>query len=178
MQRILIIVLASATLCACETAGGQEPGPGPAYMPPSARGGGPESFQESDFTWATGQGGGFIDGQMAYHPGGARYSCQDVVLAPETPWSRARMRILYLSTSQAVMPVDDVKSRTPPEHGAEYARYARHATCDAAGHFSFSNIPSGAWYVITVAAPVGGGMRMAVMKRVEIAGNEVKVVLR
>jgi hypothetical protein len=147
-------------------------------MPPSARGGGPESVQESDFAWSQGQGGGFVDGQMAYHPGGQRYSCQDVVLAPETPWSRARMRILYLSTSQAVMPVEDVKSRTPPEHGSEYARYARHATCDAGGHFSFSSIPSGSWYVITVAAPVGGGVRMAVMKRVEINGDEVKVVLR
>ena len=173
MQRTLIIVLASAALGACETSGAQ---PGPAYMPPQRLG--PESFQESDFAWSTGMGGGIVDGVMAYRNGGARYACQDVVLAPETPWSRARMRILYLSTSQAVMPVDDVKSRTPPEHGAEYARYARHATCDAGGHFAFSGIPSGAWYVITVAAPVTGGVRMAVMKRVEINGDDVKVVLR
>ena len=176
MQRILIIVLASAALAACETAGGQSTGPGPAYMPPSR--GGPESFQESDFGWSQGSGSGSVDGVLAYRNGSARYGCQDVVLAPETPWSRARMRILYLSTSQAAMPVDDVKSRTPPEHGAEYARYARHSSCDATGHFAFSGIPNGAWYVITVAAPVTGGMRMAVMRRVEIAGDNVKVVLR
>jgi hypothetical protein len=175
MQRILIIVLASAALGACETAGGESEGQGPAYLPPSRVG--PESFQESDFAWSTGSGAGLIDGVMAYRSGGGRYTCQDVVLAPETPWSRARMRILYLSTTQAAMPVDDVKSRTPPEHGAEYARYARHATCDASGRFSFSGVPSGAWYVITVAAPVSGGIRMAVMKRVEISGDEVKVVL-
>jgi hypothetical protein len=175
MRRTLIIVLASAALGACETSGvGAQTGP--AYMPPSRLG--PESFQESDFAWSTGSGGGTIDGVMAYHPGGARYSCQDVVLAPETPWSRARMRILYLSTSQAVMPVEDVKSRTPPEHGAEYSRYARHATCDASGHFSFSGIPSGSRYVITVATPAAGGVRMAVMKRVEINGEDVRVVLR
>jgi len=126
MQRTLIIVLATVALGACETAGfGQSTGPGPAYTPPSR--GGPESFQESDFAWSEASGGGSIDGLLAYRNGGARYACQDVVLAPETPWSRARMRILYLSTSQAAMPVDDVKSRTPPEHGAEYARYARHA---------------------------------------------------
>jgi hypothetical protein len=176
MKRTLIIVLATATLGACDTAGGgAEPGPGPAYMPPSRSG--PESFQESDFAWSQGQGGGSIDGVLAYRPGGARYACQDVVLAPETPWSRARMRILYLSTTQAAMPVDDVKSRTPPEHGAEYARYARHSTCDGGGHFAFSGIPNGSWYVITVAAPVSGGMRMAVMRRVEIDGDNVKVVL-
>src|SRR5580698_1635353 len=123
MRRTLIIVLASAALGACETSGvGAQTGP--AYMPPSSRPG-PESFQESDFAWSQGSGGGVIDGVMAYRPGGARYACQDVVLAPETPWSRARMRILYLSTTQAAMPVDDVKSRTSPEHGAEYARYAR-----------------------------------------------------
>jgi hypothetical protein len=181
MQRTLIIVLAMAALGACDTtSGGAEagggPGPGPAYTPPSR--GGPESFQDSDFAWSQGQGGGSIDGVMAYRGGGGRYACQDVVLAPETPWSRARMRILYLSTSQATMPVDDVKSRTPPEHGAEYARYARHATCDGGGHFAFADIPNGAWYVITVAAPVGGGVRMAVMRRVEIDGDDVKVVLR
>jgi hypothetical protein len=176
MQRILIIVLASAALAACETAGGQSTGPGPAYTPPSR--GGPESFQESDFGWSQGSGSGSIDGVLAYRNGSMRYACQDVVLAPETPWSRARMRILYLSTSQAAMPVDDVKSRTPPEHGAEYARYARHSSCDATGHFAFSGIPNGAWYVITVAAPATGGMRMAVMRRVEIAGDNVKVVLR
>jgi hypothetical protein len=115
---------------------------------------------------------------MAYRAGGARYTCKEAVLTPETPWSRARMRILYLSTSQAVMPADDVRSRTPPEHGAEYARYARHATCDANGHFSFSNIPSGAWYAITVATPVNAGIPMALMKRLEVNGNEVRVVLR
>ena len=147
-------------------------------MPPQRLG--PESFRDSDFAWSTGSGGGIVDGVMAYRNSGARYACQDVVLAPETPgWSRARMRILYLSTTQAAMPSDeDVKSRTPPEHGSEYARYARHATCDAGGHFSFSGIPSGSWYVITVAAPVSGGVRMAVMKRVEINGDDVKVVLR
>jgi hypothetical protein len=176
MQRTLMIVLASAALGACDTAGMSQAQPGPAYMPPSR--GGPESFSEGDFAWSLGSGPGSVDGLMAYRSGGARYTCQDVVLAPETPWSRARMRILYLSTTQAAMPVEDVKSRTPPEHGAEYARYARHATCDAGGHFAFSGIPNGAWYAITVAAPVNGGVRMAVMKRIEIDGDNVKVVLR
>ena len=176
MQRTLMIILASAALGACDTAGfGQSTGPGPAYTPPSR--GGPESFQESDFAWSQGSGGGSIDGVMAYRNGSMRYACEDVVLAPETPWSRARMRILYLSTSQAAMPVEDVKSRTPPEHGAEYQRYARHASCDGGGHFAFSGIPNGAWYVITVAAPVTGGTRMAVMRRVEMDGDNVKVVL-
>jgi hypothetical protein len=88
------------------------------------------------------------------------------------------MRVLYLSTTAAAMPADDVRARTPPEHGNEYARYARHATCDALGHFSFANLPGGAWYAITVATPDGGGTRMAVMRRVEVHGDTVKVLLR
>jgi hypothetical protein len=171
MKRTVIIVLAAAALGACNTGAAQ----GPAYMPPSRVSS--SAYMESDFAWSTGSGGGGIDGVMGYRSGGTRYNCQDVVLAPETPWSRARMHTLYLSTSQATMPVEDVKARTPPEHGAEYARYARHATCDGQGRFSFSSIPNGAWYVITVANPIGGGTRMAVMRRVEIDGDIERVVL-
>jgi len=181
MKRTLTIVLAASALAACETAGPSGPPPperpsGPAYIPPSA--GGPEAFRDSDFAWSTGQGGGAIQGVLAFKGPSGHYTCQDVVLAPETPWSRARMRVLYLSTTAAAMPADDVRARTPPEHGSEYARYARHATCDALGHFNFANLPSGAWYAITVATPDGGGTRMAVMRRVEVHGDTVKAVLR
>jgi len=178
MKRTLTIVLAASALAACETAGPPPPErpSGPAYIPPSA--GGPEAFRDSDFGWSTGPGGGAIQGVLAFRGSGAHYTCQDVVLAPETAWSRARMRVLYLSTTAAAMPADDVRARTPPEHGNEYARYAKHANCDASGRFSFTGLPSGAWYVITVATPEGGGTRMAVMRRVEVHGDTVKVLLR
>ena len=181
MKRTLTIVLAAAALAACETGGAAGPpastGPsGPAYTPPS--GGGPEAFRDSDFGWSTGSGGGSIQGALGFKGASSHYTCQDVVLAPETPWSRARMRVLYLSTTAAAMPADDVRGRTPPEHSSDYAKYAKHASCDPAGHFSFSGLPSGAWYAITVATPDGGGTRMAVMRRVEVHGDTVKVVLR
>lgn len=180
MKRTLTIVLAASALAACETGGGGPPPPvrpsGPAYTPPSA--GRNEAFRDSDFEWSTRSGAGQIQGVLAYKGASGHYTCQDVVLAPETPWSRARMRVLYLSTTAAAMPADDVRARTPPEHGSEYARYARHANCDASGHFSFTGLPSGAWYAITVATPDGGGTRMAVMRRVEVHGDTVKVQLR
>jgi hypothetical protein len=75
------------------------------------------------------------------------------------------------------VPVDDVRARTPAEAN-DYARYARRASCNPTGHFSFAGLPDGAWYVITVAAPVGGGQRIAVMRRVETHGDPVRVVLR
>jgi hypothetical protein len=175
MKRILIVALAASSLAACETGGPSGPPIGPAYTPAAP---GPEAFRDADFAWSTGSGGGVIDGSLAYKVGGGAFTCSDVVLAPETPWSRARMRILYESDKAAAMSADDVRSRTPPEHSSDYGRYARHATCDAQGHFGFSGLPNGAWYVITVATPAGGGTRMAVMRRVETHGDTVKVTLR
>ena len=178
MKRALVIAIAASALAACETNGPSGPGPGPsggpAYTPPS--GGGGEAFREGDFGWSTAAGGGEIDGVLAYK--GSTCQGTSVVLAPETPWSRARMRVLYLSNTAAAMPVDQVQQRTPPEHNQDYAKYARRTTCDASNKFSFTGLPSGAWYVITVATPPGGGDRMAVMRRVETHGDTVKVTLR
>ena len=178
MKRTILFALAGLALAACGTDGGSGPAPsgpsgGPAYTPNS--GGGPEAFRDSDFGWSPGHGGGEIDGVLTYKGGSCTGS--SVVLAPETAWSRARMRVLYLSNNAAAMPVDEVQQRTPPEHNQEYAKYARRATCDANNKFTFTGLPSGAWYVITVSTPPGGGQKMAVMRRVETHGDTVKVNL-
>jgi hypothetical protein len=179
MWRTVGVVVALTALAACETGPGMgPPAPRPAYAPPppppppSAGG-----FHDSDFAWSMASGSGQIVGALAYKGAAPRYTCQDVVLTPETPWSRARMRMLYLSTTASAVPVEDVRARTPAETN-DYAKYARRAACNAAGRFSFSGLPDGGWYVITVAAPVGGGDRMAVMRRVETNGDTVRVVLR
>jgi hypothetical protein len=170
MKRIVSVIVAAAALAACETA---PVGPPTAHAPAA-------TFRENDFAWSTGPGAGRIFGVLAYHDEGRRYTCkgEGVILAPETPWSRARMRALYLSTTSAALPVDEVRARTPPEHGAEYAHYARQTTCDADNHFAFHDLPNGAWYVITVATPLGGGQRIAVMRRVVTDGGDDQVVLR
>jgi hypothetical protein len=179
MRRILGAVLATLALAACA----QQPlaplAPVPAYAPPppppppSA----PDSYRDADFAWSTTAGTGKVLGVLAYKGDEPHYSCQTVVLAPETPWSRERMRTLYLSTSAADVPSQDVKARTPPEHATQYARYVRQAPCDAANRFVFSGLPDGAWYVITVATPANG-VRIAVMRRIETHGDAMRVVLR
>jgi hypothetical protein len=179
MWKIVGVIVAVSALAACQS----EPPIGPpapvsAYAPPpppppQSSGG----FRDSDFAWSTGPGAGQIVGVMAYKGAAAHYTCQDVVLTPETPWSRNRMRMLYLSSTASAVPVEDVRARTPAESN-NYARYARRAECNPAGHFSFTGLPDGAWYVITVAAPVGGGARVAVMRRVETHGDAARVVLR
>jgi hypothetical protein len=169
MKRIVAICLAGAALAACTTdnMGGPSPvGPPPpsSYQqnPPGA------GFEEGAFAWSRGAAGGGIRGVVTY--GGASYTCGDVVLLPETPWTRARMERLYGSSVSAVIPVDDVRARTPHDandiaQSRSSATYARHAQCDPGNHFRFDGLPNGAWYIITVATPRGGGPKIALMKR-------------
>ncbi|MGH7010030.1 MAG: hypothetical protein ACREEX_04265, partial [Caulobacteraceae bacterium] len=99
---------------------------------------------------------------------GLAYQCAggDVILTPETRWSRRRMIILYGSATSAEIPVSVVRAREPTGPAADYARYVRRATCDDANRFHFRGLPAGRWFVITVAKPVGGGEGVAVMRRV------------
>jgi hypothetical protein len=180
MRRILGIVLATLALAACAEQPLSPLAPVPAYAPPPPPPP-PQSYdgyRDSDFAWSTAVGTGKVVGVLAYKGDEPHYGCQTVVLAPETPWSRERMRALYLSTTSADVPSQDVKARTPPEHAAQYGRFVRQAPCDANGRFSFSGLPNGAWYVITVAAPAGNGVRIAVMRRIETHGDTMRVVLR
>ncbi len=181
MKRTLLLTLAAAggalALAGCNTEETGGPGPsGPSYTPPS---GASEAFRDSDFAWSTGSGGGSVDGILAYKSGSYTCSGGTVVLVPETPWSRARMRVLYNSTTASAMSVDDVKARTPPQSNGDYQKYARSTQCDAQNHFSFANLPNGGWYAITVATPSSGtGEKVAVMKHVTTSGGNVKVTLR
>jgi hypothetical protein len=177
VRRLLGIVLATLVLAACAdqplsplaSVSSNAPPPPP---PPN-----PDAYRDADFAWSTGVGTGKVMGVLAYKGDEPHYGCQTVVLAPETPWSRERMRTLYLSTTAADVPSQDVKARTPPEHESQYARFVRTAPCDASGRFTFSGLPNGAWYVITVAAPSGAGVRIAVMRRIETHGDAQRLVL-
>jgi hypothetical protein len=171
MKRIVAICLAGAALAACQTGEIGQPPPTPPPPPPSAQPPPPpgaDGFDEGAFAWSRGAAGGGIRGVVTY--GGAGYSCGDVVLLPETPWTRARMERLYGSSVSAVTPVDDVRARTPRDaadvaESRASAGYARHAQCDANNRFSFAGLPNGAWYIITVATPKAGGPKIALMKR-------------
>jgi hypothetical protein len=130
-------------------------------------------FRPQDFSWSTAAGHGALEGTMTYKVGAMKYTCKggDVVMTPETPWSRKRMSILYGSPSNAAVPVSTVRARTPSAPSGDYASFIRKTTCDAANHFSFSGLPDGGWFVITLAKPAtGGGEAVAVMRRVETHG--------
>ncbi len=177
MQRVIFLAISALALASCAE-GSAGFGPPPiAYEPPPS---GAVTFDSRDFAWSTTPGTGSIGGTFAYRQGGARYSCQggDVLLTPETAWSRRRMIILYGSAIAAAAPVSIVRARTPSAGTGDYARFVRRTTCDETNHFSFRDLPDGAWFVITLGKPVDrAGEPMAVTRRVETRGGGVSVTL-
>jgi hypothetical protein len=172
MQRSALLVLTALTLASCAE-GPTGPGEAPSsiYESPSPSGG---VFDPRDFAWSMTTGTGSIAGVLAYHRGAERYSCQgsDVLLTPETAWSRRRMIILYGSAYAGAAPVSIVRARTPSAGTGDYARFVRRTTCDGDNRFNFRGLPDGAWFVITVGKPVGGaGEPVAITRRVETHGG-------
>lgn len=184
MTRILLLAASALALGACAGGyGGVDAGPGGgsgggmAYETPSTP---PAAFDARDFAWSTAAGGGAIVGGASYHDGQARYACAggEVLLTPETPWSRRRMVILYGSDRAAAAPVSIVKARTPSAPTGDYARFVRRARCDGDDRFQFRDLPDGPWYVITVVRPVGrAGEPIALTRRVETHGGPVGITL-
>ena len=168
-NRALLPIVGCLGLIACaETPSGPiMAGP---LQPPSAVYPAPTTFDPAQFAWSTRPGAGSLQGGLDFRRSGVRYSCAggDVLLTPETPWSRRRMVILYGSATSAAVPVSIVRARTPTAGAGDYARYVRRTTCDSADRFSFQDLPDGTWFVITIGKPVGGdGEPLAITRRVE-----------
>jgi hypothetical protein len=172
--RPLIAVAALVLLAGCAT--DQPPPPSrpaaAAARPTTPQG--PE-FKASDFAWATVAGKGRIDGQLTFKAGATTYSCAEagVLLTPQTDWTRARMITLYQSATHAVLPAAEVRARTVRSN--DYSAYVRRATCDPIGRFTFTNLPDGGFFAITVAksTPAGAGQDMAIMRYVKVSGGKV-----
>ena len=173
--RIALAIGSILMVSACATDGAPPP---PARVAPAAPA--TDAFRIGDFAWSTVPGKGGIDGQLKYAPHGQPYSCASagVLLTPDTPWVRSRMTILYNSYVAATLPAEEVRRRTPPERSQDYSVFVRRTTCDAAGHFAFSGLPDGTFYVITVAraVPVTAAPEMAIMRRVTIDGGRTQKV--
>ncbi|CAN5206800.1 hypothetical protein BH11PSE2_BH11PSE2_06890 [soil metagenome] len=174
MRKSILVVLAamSLVLAACETVAPPPPPPPP---PPEPRASA-DVFRSQDFSWSAIPGSNRIDGALVYRQGGVGFSCANVILMPETPWTQRRMNILYRSVISAAAPAAEVRSRTPaapPELNA----FVRQTTCDAQGQFSFTGLPDGGWFVVTVVRPVSGaGEQVALMRRVLTRGGRPTLI--
>ncbi len=171
-------LLAAFALAACTDtplALGPSAGPEVNYLPPSSA-----AFRPQDFAWSIEEGRASIAGVLTFHAGDIRYGCAggDVILTPETPWSRRRMTILYGSPAAADVPVSVVRARESSGPKDDYARYVKKATCGEDNRFHFTGLPPGAWFVITLAKPIdGAGEPVAVMRRIETREGPRSVIL-
>lgn len=153
----------------------------PTLGPPPPRTSGPPPgdarFSADAFAWAQVPGRNALAGRFAFKTGGVAYSCHGatVVLTPETAWSRLRMSVLYKSDVRSALPADEVRARTPQAPPGDSGPFIRRTSCDASDHFSFTGLPDGAWYVVTIAKPAPGatGGSMAFMRRVTTKGGRV-----
>ncbi len=168
LASIVFATLAALILAAC----GESPLGPAAPSAPEPMASGPVVFSAHDFAWSSSPGGGAIEGALTYRAASGRFSCRggDVILTPETAWTRRRMIILYGSSIRAAQPLEIVRARTPSAPSGDYASYVRKTTCDDQNRFSFKGLPDGAWFVITLARPENGGEAVAVMRRVETHG--------
>lgn len=173
--RSLAALALTGLLAACATPSLGPPPPG--YQPPTP---GEPMFRASEFAWSMQPGGASILGRMAVPKTGTRYTCQgaSVILTPDTPWSRRRMEVLYLSSERAALPADEVRARTSEAPPGDSTPFIKRTTCDATDHFAFAGLPDGVWFVITIAKPAhGGGPSLALMRRVTTKGGKVANVV-
>ncbi len=171
--RLIAAAALLGSLTACAEAYGPPPHGRAAAMPP-----GDATFRPGDFAWSKAPGRNALVGTLAYRSGASvRYTCAGatVVLTPETPWSRKRMMVLYKSDERSALPTEDVRSRTAQAPPGDSNPFVKRATCDSANHVSFSALPDGAWYAVTLAKPVPGaaGTSVAMMRRVVTRGGRV-----
>ncbi|HEX4708858.1 hypothetical protein [Phenylobacterium sp.] len=169
--RLLAAAALLGLLTACEQIYGPSPPPGRMASFPTND----ATFRAGDFAWSKAPGHNTLVGVMAFHNGGVRYTCAGatVVLTPETPWSRKRMMVLYRSDQRSALPAEEVRGRTAQAPPGDSNPYVKRGTCDSSDRVSFSGLPDGAWYVVTLAKPVSGqsGASLAMMRRVVTRGG-------
>jgi hypothetical protein len=184
MRRFLPLSAASVAglllLAACATA----PPPPRAVAPPPPPP--PPPTPAEEFAWSTVPGNNTLTGVMAYRPNAAEaWSCAGmgaaVALMPETSYSRGRILALYGSADRALQTVAQVRARSAANPGADYGQFVRSTSCDPSDTFTFTALPSGAYFIIArvrQTRPANGGGEIVVMQRVELRGGQaIRVTL-
>lgn len=178
MSRAVRLIAAASlaglvSACSATTGGGPAPSAGPSAPAPDRY-----AFSAEDFAWSQVKGKSQVAGRVTYKQGPVRYTCAGatVILTPETPWSRRRMEVLYKSAERSALPSAEVRARTPMAPPGDSGPFIKRAICDAADRFSYAGLADGAWFMITIAKPVGvQGDAVALMRRVVTKGGKLTV---
>lgn len=145
-------------------------------------------FSPSDLAWSLISGTNGIEGSAVLRTvGGDARTCAALIvsLLPVSEYTAERIRKLYGSDTAGYRSAEaGVLIFDPPE---DIGPYERHATCDALGNFSFSNLPDGPYFVValvTWATPnpysrYGGLLSQGgyLLQRVDVAGGVTKKIV-
>jgi len=174
MKKLILLGLVAASLVGC-TALAPRP---PRHVTLTT------AFNPSQVAWFNQHGTGAITGQAFVQTrGGNPRTCagNEVRLYPHSAYSDERLMALYGSTESGFIPVGFAGIQFSPESKA-YQDTDRITKCDAQGNFTFSNLPTGNYFIVTgvawstrggVSPDQGGGL----MKSVVLGAGETKHVI-
>jgi hypothetical protein len=105
----------------------------------------------------------------------------EVRLVPDAPYTRDRVAMLYGTTDEGFVnaaEAKEVQERSEAVVDPAYKRSHKVSTCDAKGHFAFTNLADGSYYVLAPvvwrAAGNAGTDGGFLMQRVDLAGGKSK----
>jgi hypothetical protein len=138
------------------------------------------TFNSAEAEFILTDGNATITGQgFLRQKGGGVVTCAGapVHLFPKTKYTNERMRHLYGGTNGGVN--YNLTPKFTPD-SFDYYELARQEQCDAQGHFEFSNVPAGEFYVTTSVNWIVANVRQggAIMQPIDVApGEKVNVLL-
>lgn len=178
----LVVPILLIALAGCETDDIAPPPAGPVAVFHIA------PFVATDYNWASAPGTAAVSGDILLRTvGGDVKTCAGlrVALVPSGPYADDFVRTMFGNNAQAFLPAGSGLSLMAAHNQME--AIDRHTICDAQGHFQFTGLPPGAYYVVgavvwerpnlvgdSVSQVVEGG---SLMQRVELAAGESKTLV-
>lgn len=142
------------------------------------------SFDPAEVAWFAGRGTNTITGTaiLRTEQGGVKTcAAQEVTLTPVSTYARERMRHLYGSDEEGFNPKAGGVPALFAASDQRYEKTVKSTRCDGRGHFGFTELPDGDYFVIAAvtwrARSYGledGGF---LMRRVHVSTGEMKEVL-
>ena len=141
-------------------------------------------FQPREVAWFSARGTNTIQGTaIARSLYGNAKTCAalPVTLFPASAYAKERMRALYESDQEGFNPILMGHPAAFVDDDPRYIQNAKSTRCDARGHFAFSELPDGDYFLVgevtwrdhQAGLPQGGYL----MRRIQVSTGETKEVL-
>ncbi len=141
-------------------------------------------FQPHEVAWFSNRGTNTIEGTAiarAYNGTAKTCAALTVTLFPASTYANERMSALYQSDQEGFNPILMGRSANFDNDDPGYIQTAKTTRCDAHGHFAFSELPDGDYFLVGEVTwqDRRAGLRQGgyLMRRVRVGSGETKEVL-